>query len=440
MTPLEKLQATYKESYSHVPFETFVAKVHEKHYSHVPFADFTDKLGLTAPPETDQTQDAFSGQAGENIPIPGVSTENTPNLQAQGTYREAIAEARPLLQYGGLALGGFLGGVPGAGLLYGAGKGIADMAEGKEEGGVGSAFLGAGRDVAEGMTMEMGGQAVGNLIGRGANAIASNRGLARKWYGSAVKMPLSRKWVKARGPEGNTDVKIAIDQGLKNEVPPSSLGLQQTKTAIKEVGGAIDRDVSSMSGEYATKDILKKGLKNTVDDIRTGKSENIDADLNKVIDYAKSFAKGRPEKLSAAELNDIKKTLYKLADYDKASGVADSLTEKMRKGLAHEAMIRLQNDNPALKDLNADYAGWKLLEEALERALPRINNRDVIGLGTKVLVGREAWPFAIWNATIGHPSVKAQIAFMLKNANRVTGSTVARPTGYTAGSLLFNEQ
>jgi hypothetical protein len=49
--PLETLKGQWQTSYSHVPFETFLAKYHEKYYGHAKFSDFTDKLGLTTPPE-----------------------------------------------------------------------------------------------------------------------------------------------------------------------------------------------------------------------------------------------------------------------------------------------------------------------------------------------------------------------------------------------------
>jgi len=50
--------------------------------------------------------------------------------------------------------------------------------------------------------------------------------------------------------------------------------------------------------------------------------------------------------------------------------------------------------------VNREYAAAKDLEEALERALPRINNRDTFSLGTKILIGKETWPLAILNATL----------------------------------------
>jgi hypothetical protein len=148
--------------------------------------------------------------------------------------------------------------------------------------------------------------------------------------------------------------------------------------------------------------------------------------------------------MTATELNDLKKELYKLANYDKMYGKGDSLVETMRKGIAHEARLQLQASNPALKEANADYASWRLLEEALERSLARRNNRDLIDLGTKVMIGRESIPLAIINQTVGHPAVKAQIAFMLKNAGKMSGTKVARPISYltfypTEGAAIAGE-
>ena len=70
-TPLETLQTAWSDNYSHVPFETFLAKYHEKNYGHVPFSDFTDKLGLTVPNEPVPVQEAtpMSGIEGDIGPV-----------------------------------------------------------------------------------------------------------------------------------------------------------------------------------------------------------------------------------------------------------------------------------------------------------------------------------------------------------------------------------
>ncbi len=344
---------------------------------------------------------------------------------------------RPALEYGGMAVGGLLGtpagpggNVVGAGLGYGIGKGVADIIEGKQPQTLNAALAKSGKDVLSGASMEAGGAILGRGIQAGGKALAES-GLAERLYSSSIKMPLSQKWVKARGPEGTSNVKMAVKKGLDERIPPSEYGLELTKAGKMEAGKAIDREVASMTESYPINDILKNGLQKSIQ--KAIKGEAPMKDISRVKAYAEDLKAGRSPELSAAELNDLKKELYQLADYDKLYGKADSLVETMRKGVAHEIRMRLQASNPALQSANVNHAQWKLLEEAIERSLARRNNRDIIDLGTKVLIGKETMPMAFLNATIGHPAVKSRIAFIVKDASKLTGGKIARPVGYLTG-------
>ena len=368
---------------------------------------------------------------------PPQPSEPSVNMVASSIYR-------PALEYGGMAAGaagGMASPIPGgsvmgAGLGYGIGKGVADLLDQwvglKKTTSTGEKFAQAGKDVLAGGAMEAGGQLLGAGISKIGAAIAES-GAAQRTYASAVKMPLSQKWVKARGPAGTSDVKMAVGKGLAENIPPTELGLAAAKSGKANAADAIDAEISKMTGTFSTQDILTNGMRNAVDMARKGEAPA--KDMEKVIQYTSNLLEGRQANMNATELNDLKKELYKLANYDKLYGKADSLVETMRKGVAHEARLQLQANNPALKDVNADYASWRLLEEALERSLARRNNRDLIDLGTKVMIGRESLPLAILNQIIT-PNVKSHVAFMLKNADKVTGATISRPAAYTGYHLL----
>jgi hypothetical protein len=429
-TPLEKLTSDWQAHYSDMPLSDFVTKVHSKMYADIPFADFTDKLGLTVPNEA--------------IKEPSPPAEFNPDMYPmdQGAAQTGAKLARPVLEYGGLAAGaaggapaGPAGSVAGAGLGYGAGKGIADLLDEwtglKAAPSLGQRFVQSGKDVVSGAAMEAGGQALATGLTAAGKAI-SESGAAERVYASAVKMPLSRKWIKARGPEGTSNVKMAVNKGLSEQVPPSELGLEAAKAGKKNAADAIDAEISKMTGTYSTQEILDTGLVRALEKARKGEAPI--KNLDKIIQYSEDLAAGHPPELTPTQLNELKKSLYELANFDKMYGKADSLVETMRKGVAHEARLQLQASNPALKDVNADYASWRLLEEALELSLAKRNNRDLVDLGTKVLVGNDSLPLAVFNQTVGHPRVKAQIAFMLKNANKTASPNAGRAVAYSFDS------
>jgi hypothetical protein len=380
-------------------------------------------------------------------PIEGASPFEAGDLPSGKDVAKAASPfVRPAAEYGGLSLGaaggssaGPAGAVVGAGLGYSSGKALADLLDEyaglKTPSPVGKKFVQSGKDVITGAAMEAGGQILGTAITSAGNAIA-NSGAAERAYASAIKMPLSAKWVKARGPEGTSNIKRAVGKGLDEFIPPSGFGLEITKKGKADAAAAIDAEISKMTGTYNTQEILTNGLSRAIEKAKKGEAPI--KDLEKIVSYMDDLKAGHPPELTPVQLNDLKKSLYELANYDKMYGKSDSLIETMRKGIAHEARLKLQATNPTVKDVNADYASWRLLEEALERSLARRNNRDIIDLGTKVMVGRESLPLAIFNQTVGHPEVKAQIAFMLKKSGKISGAAVGRPAAYTFEEL-FNQ-
>lgn len=442
-TPLEKLQSDYQAHYSDMPFETFVSKIHDKFYSDIPFSDFTDKLGLTVPPSVDVANGIGAPEPPTMTPVEGASpweAGDTPS--GRDVARAAATAYRPVLEYGGLAGGaalgtasGPMGTVAGAGLGYGMGRQTANLLD--EYAGIKTPepfpeqMVTAGKDILTGGAMEAGGQVLGKGIDL-AGAYISKSGLPEMMYASSVKMPLYRKWTKVRGPEATTDIKRAVAKGLEEKVPPSEYGLEMARAGKIQSGKAIHEEVARTPGTASTDDILENGLKRVVAEAKKGEAPM--RELETIQKYVDDFRAARSGEMTAQEMQDLKTWLYSRANYDKINGKADALVEAMRKGLAHELRLQLEILNPSLRSVNESNAGWRLLEEALDRSLARRGNRDIINLGTKVMLGRESWPLAIMNQTIGHPQVKSRVAFLLKEANKVSGKAIATPVGYTAFS------
>jgi hypothetical protein len=296
-----------------------------------------------------------------------------------------------------------------------------------------------------GYTMNLSGEVLGGaflpkavpaVLDTGAkmtNALIGNA--PERLAASAVKMPLSKKWVRVRGEGGTSQVKQAVETMLDERIRPSEFGLAETKAGRIEAGKAVEQAVGRTEGTASLDNIVSNGLQKARERAMNG--DNPLKELEAINTYEEGFKTSRNSNLTPQELQKIKVELADRINWDKTSGTADALVETMRKGIAHEARLKLEELNPELKGLNQKDAGFILLDEALERSLARRGNRDIIDLGTKVLLGREAWPFAIINATIGHPQVKATVAFMLDRARtaareRMLGKT---PSGYSPRNI-----
>ncbi len=81
-----------------------------------------------------------------------------------------------------------------------------------------------------------GGAALSGIEG-GVNALARSR-LPERLYGSAVKLPLARKWTKLLPGEEITAREAAIQEGLRSEVPPSEYGLAKARQIRQRTGKA----------------------------------------------------------------------------------------------------------------------------------------------------------------------------------------------------------
>lgn len=457
--------------------------------------------------------------------------------------------ARPALEYGGALAGGILAApanivAPGVSEVLGvaggytAGRAAANVLE--EYAGIKKpptpmgALRETGENVKTGLEMGM----AGPIIGKGLQVAAEYLGpFAKRLYGSAIKTPLSKKWVKNLPGEEVSRRTRAIDMGIQEGVPPSEYGLQVVKKLESDTRGMVNaitkegskpkvvgtkeiptsewifpeksmkveswtptvepniggiplktsrygqvvqtprkgfpttakepfrgrveeqlrleasqsgmvetpvirsssKTINVEKGDFVnTEDLINKGFKKAYE-IADKSSDPIGA--RKILDvYVKKFEAHGPE-IPVDKLNEIKRQLYDEVTWQAAqkTGLVPQLKEAYKKGLAHEAMLKLEAKYPSLHRLNARDGALIDLRDALEHSLARTGNRDMISLGTKVLVGRESWPLAILNSTIGHPQVKARLAFAISKAGAMSGQT-GRLLGTTGGYVGLTPQ
>jgi len=335
-----------------------------------------------------------------------------------------VEPAKAGLETAGVFGGALAGGVPGAALGYAGAKAVGRLGEellGYEqptsplETGIRTA-----KDIAVGGAMEAGGQVVGRGLQVAAEHLAP---LARRLYGSAIKTPLSKKWVSQLPGEEVSRRTRAIDVGIQEKVPPSEYGLEMVKKLERETSSLVDsitEEGAKRGNSIVTKDLIDKGFKRARE-IANNSSDPVGA--HKILDRYEAKFLAHGNEIDVKTLNEIKRQLYNEVAWQSAqkTGLSPQLQEAYKKGLAHEAMTFLENKYPALDKLNAKDGALIDLREALERSLGRLDNKDIIGLGTKVLTRKETWPLAVINATIGHQQVKSRLAFALSKASALGG-------------------
>lgn len=256
--------------------------------------------------------------------------------------------------------------------------------------------------------------------------------LPKRLYANAIKTPMSKKWIQTLPNEIVSKQTAAIEEGLRSKILPSKYGLSKIKGLEKEVSGYID-DVTKILSKDPSKvisreTILKTGLK----DAYTKASHSSDPKGAKlIVDAIAERFKAHPSTLTPVKANQIKRQLYKELKFglSEPSALKAQMDSIGKKGVAREIMLNLEQIYPALAELNATDAARISLTEIIEKAYAREAQRNMLPLGAKVLMRPKVWPLSIWEATVGHPQVKARLAFALHKANPV--KYPAKPSTYT---------
>lgn len=263
--------------------------------------------------------------------------------------------------------------------------------------------------------------------GAGAVATAPLKAVAKvipdsvstRLYGSATKMPLSKKWTQVLPSKEVSDRTMAINAGLESGAAPTEYGLAKTIANEKAAKQAVDYIVmegaKTKGYKVNTEAIIQKGLAKAYAAAETsadpvGGRAAVDAVAAKFSEHGKT--------ISTEKLLDIKRQMYKNLNYggQPPTGLSEQLRTKGEKGIAHEAMVNLENLHPELKALNQKDAAYMKLKEGLERALGRTQNRDIVGLGETVASAGGGGLLGMVKYVIDQPVLKAKLAIALRKA------------------------
>ena len=112
---------------------------------------------------------------------------------------------------------------------------------------------------------------------------------------------------------------------------------------------------------------------------------NPSADLNAVQASGDEFMNNQPAQIPAADAQAMKTGTYQ--QIKKSYGQMSNATVESQKALARGLKEELANAFPELGDLNSEESQLLGLQPALERAVRRINNQQMIGIGTPIAAG-----------------------------------------------------
>lgn len=229
-------------------------------------------------------------------------------------------------------------------------------------------------------------------------------GAAQKLYQSALKPSTTLSDIER--------AKI-LSTGLREGIPVNTAGAVKLGKELDELNTKIGHVIEQgkKGGDVVETATIVKYLNDVKK--RVGQTINGKSRLDEIAVIEDNFLKQYGETIHTDIAQQIKKNTYQVLrkSYGELKSTAIEAEKTMARGIKEELVKKY----PELSDLNARDSALINLDKALEKAVSRINNRDVVGLGTTV--AGSANPFlGVFKAIIDNPTIKSKIGIALQKA------------------------
>lgn len=224
-----------------------------------------------------------------------------------------------------------------------------------------------------------------------------------------------------------------IQAVLDEKITPTKAGLKKTGKLIErysnQVDDVIDRGIRAGKGgkvTIKTDDVLAR-----LDDVRdTFEASAFGLDFaDDITATASKFKEKFGDTITASQAQEIKRNTQQILrkSFGQLSNVKSEAGKAIARGLREELEVAF----PEVATLNQKNSALIGLNKELERAVARISNKDIIGLGTKVLAtGGTAGNIlgAVLEQIIGQAKFKSKLAFAINSARKKPISGKELPT------------
>jgi hypothetical protein len=256
--------------------------------------------------------------------------------------------------------------------------------------------------------------------------------LANRMYRSALKIPPS--WMS------EAQATKTADTALREGIPVSPGGREKLGNLIDDLNTQIADRIQSAgkAGVTVNKYDVTSRLVDTAK--KFSNQVNPTADLNAIAQSGKEFLATQPLDIPAEQAQALKQGTYAQLK-SKAYGELKSADIEAQKSLARGLKEELASKIPEIGDLNARESAAIGLDKALERAVNRISNHQIVGIGTplaaagvKAATGSTgvAAVAGLLKAVVDDPIIKSKLAIAMSRRG-VAGSAInSRLAAYSA--------
>ena len=270
------------------------------------------------------------------------------------------------------------------------------------------------------------------------------RTVAPMMYESAAK------WSTTLSPQERAAI---TETALKNQIPLSYEGLGKVQSKLGELGDKMDTLIANATNQNikipATKVLESlKDVKKTSGGFKIEAAQDI-KEINNIEQQFKTYLKqNKITSVTPQQLQDFKADAYKRIDYGRAPEKPSIAKEEAYKSMAGSAKKSLESFMPELKAINTEYGALRELQPNLQRAVGRIENRDLMGLGATAKTGAGGALGGIPGALVGFgqslldsPKIKGKVALELyKKQNQGLGMFLDNSARNALARQLIEQQ
>lgn len=243
------------------------------------------------------------------------------------------------------------------------------------------------------------------------------------------------------------------ETALKNQIPLSYEGLGMVQSKLTDLGDKMDTLITN-----ATDKNIKIPATKVLESLKDVKKQSggfkIEAaqDIKEINNIEKQFKdylkKNKITSVTPQQLQEFKADAYKRIDFGRAPEKPSLAKEEAYRAMAGSARQSLEEFMPELRDINAQYGALRELQPNLQRAVGRIENRDLMGLGATAKTGAGGALGGIPGALVGFgqslldsPKIKGKAALELyKKQNQGLGMFLDNNARNTLARQLIEQQ
>ena len=276
------------------------------------------------------------------------------------------------------------------------------------------------------------GGAAGSMAAPGAARLAGRVALLGKTPEGAYESALKPSTTMTQDER-----QAAVKTGLENEIPVSKGGVEKINSLIE----SLNQKIADTLAADPNRPIDPNAVATRADAARTKFANQVNAqgDLNAIEASRQQFLKeqgaptnmqgeitGLAPNMGAAQAQAMKQGTYRVlaGKYGEQGSAAVEAQKALARGLKEEIATQF----PEISTLNASESKLLDLQPVLERAVNRISNHQLIGIGTPVagaateaVTGSSPLGGAamVLKAVLDNPTVKSRLAIAVSKAQKV---------------------